>query len=797
MADRGLSGFRVVDFTSWIAGPYATKLFADAGADVIKVEPVSGDPMRRHASRPEFLQRRPGDSAFFQYLNGGKRSVIGEPDDLKVRELIGSADILIEDFELGSEALRRLDVDALRDQYPHLVVLSLSAYGRTGPYAARPATEFTIQGECGSTAVRGLPHQEPYMAGGRITDFVAAVYAAVAAQVAATGARRSGIGEHIDFSLTEVMNISGTVFMDLIYSTLGRMDIPGPPRSVETPSIEPTKDGFVGVNTNSPKHHENFLRVIGREDWIGDAELATAFTRMLRFDEWQEAVWKWSKSVTTAEAVAQCSEQVVPVAPVHNGKTVLEHEQLVTRKVFEDSPSGDFKQPRPPYLINGERMMPARPAPTLGEHTGNIESRSIPAPAGDIGKGDLPLAGLKILDATAWWAGPIATQIFATLGADVIHVESVERFDGIRGVVMMPNGHDWWEQGPLFSAINCNKRGIAVELNTEQGLEVFKELIAQCDVIVENFSPRVFDRFGLDAETVAAINPNSVYVRMPAFGLDGPWRNNLGFAQTMEQMAGLAWITGHADDQPRIQRGVCDPIAGMHAAFAILAALEERDRTGKAQFLECTMIEGALNVAGEPIVEYTAYGNIMEREGNRSTYAAPQGLYLCVSEEPEEEWLALSIATDAQWQQLVKYLGEPDWALAPELNTLQGRRENHDAIDKQLRSFFADKQLDDVIEPLVALGVPAGSLLDARKAYLHPQLDARGMFEEVTHPSLGTHPVPGAPFKFASRGDKPWIRHRAPLLGEHNREVLKEFLGYSDEKLDALEAAGVIGTKTA
>src|SRR6185436_14671138 len=196
-----------------------------------------------------------------------------------------------------------------------------------------------------------------------------------------------------------------------------------------------------------------------------------------------------------------------------------------------------------------------------------------------------------------------------------------------------------WEWSAAYLGANTNKRNLTLDLAQPEGQRVMRELIRTADVVVENFSPRVFERFGLAGDDFRKINPRAVLVRMPAFGLDGPWRDNVGFAQTMEQITGLAWLTGHPWDQPRIQQGPCDPLAGMHAAFALHVGLAERDATGEGCLLEVTMVEGALNAAAEQIVEWSAHRYEMQREGNRTPYAAPQGLYPCTG---WENWLSLS-----------------------------------------------------------------------------------------------------------------------------------------------------------
>jgi crotonobetainyl-CoA:carnitine CoA-transferase CaiB-like acyl-CoA transferase len=265
---------------------------------------------------------------------------------------------------------------------------------------------------------------------------------------------------------------------------------------------------------------------------------------------------------------------------------------------------------------------------------------------------------------TAWWAGPCASHLLALFGAEVIHLESAGRPDGLRMVGGMMAAHygDWWEASTHFLHVNTNKLDLTLDLSKPKGRELVEKLIGECDAVIENFTPRVIEGFGLTWERVRELNPEALMMRMPAFGLTGPWRDNTGFAQTMEQLSGLAWVTGHVDDQPRIPRGPCDPLAGMHGAVAFLVALAERGATGRGHHVESTMVESALNVAAEQVIEWSAYSRLLHREGNRSPLAAPQGLYPCADGQPlAEKWLALSIATEDQWRALCRALGDPEW----------------------------------------------------------------------------------------------------------------------------------------
>jgi crotonobetainyl-CoA:carnitine CoA-transferase CaiB-like acyl-CoA transferase len=315
-------------------------------------------------------------------------------------------------------------------------------------------------------------------------------------------------------------------------------------------------------------------------------------------------------------------------------------------------------------------------------------------------------------------------------------------------------------------------------------------MIEWADVVAENFSPRVMENWGLDRDGVLAINPDIVYLRMPGMGLAGPWRDRVAFAQTMEQMSGQAWITGFPDDIPLIPRGPADPTAGVHGAFAIVTALSRRAQDGRGVFIEAPMIEAVLNITAEPVVEFASTGNVIMRMGNRSPYAAPQGLYRCAG---VEQWLAVSVASDEQWDGLRGALAEPEWAKDPALETHAGRVAHHDRIDDELALWAATQAVDDAVEMLVRHGVPAARGRDPRILSRHPQFVARRFYEEVDHPSLGRHASPGFPFRFASVDH--WLHTAAPLFGEHNHDVLTRILGLDADEVAGLEADGVIGNR--
>jgi len=741
-----LRGVRVLDRTSGIAGPYCTKLLVDAGADVVKVEPVD-DPMRTWRS-----------GALFEYLYAGKRSV---GDD---RDMLGPADVLV--------TADPADVGLAR------VVVTITPFGVDGPWAGRPATEHTLQAACGSIGLRGLPEQPPLAAGGRLGEWITGTYAAVA--VAA--ALRTGRSEHVDVAMLDCMAVSMSTYPSVFAEMAGWPPLHGTGRVVEVPSVVPTSDGWVVVTTNSATQFQDFLVMIGRSDWLDDPDLPLAPKRFARRDEFLAAVHEHTTERTSVELLEEAAGFRIPAGPVLHGGTIPEFEQFVARGVFRPSASGRLRQPRPPYRLDGADHPPPGPVPAPRADAVEWSTR---APAERPG---LPLEGVRILDCTAWWAGPAGAHVLASLGADVIKVESVGRPDLMRYSAVRPPSVDrWWEWGPIFHAANANKRGITLDLASPEGVSLFERLVVTADVVVENYTPRVMEQFGLGWERIHDLNPRAILVRMPAFGLDGPWRDRTGFAQTMESITGMAWRTGFPDGPPVLVRGACDPLAGMHAVFATLVALRRRDETECGLLVESTMVEAALNAAVEAVFEHDLHGVAPGRDGNRSRGGAPQGVYRCAG---EDEWVALGVADDEQWESLRGVLGwEPEVALAGST----GRRTAHDALDARLGEWFAARTAAEAAGTIVAAGVPAEVVIAARDVAHNPQLRHRGLFEVEEHPLTGRTELPTLPFRFDSI-DR-WMRRPSPTLGQHNDEVLGEVAGAAE--LAALRVAGAIGDRVA
>jgi crotonobetainyl-CoA:carnitine CoA-transferase CaiB-like acyl-CoA transferase len=315
--------------------------------------------------------------------------------------------------------------------------------------------------------------------------------------------------------------------------------------------------------------------------------------------------------------------------------------------------------------------------------------------------------------------------------------------------------------------------------------------------VIENFSPRVMENWGFDYETMRGLRSDLIMLRMPAFGLTGPWRDRVGFAQTMEQVAGLAWTTGYPDDAPQSPNGPCDPIGGLHGSIALLLALEHRRRTGEGMLIECPQVGGALNLAAEQVIAFDAESVILERHGNRHPVHAPQGLYLSGDTDSagnRNRWVAIAVDSDDQWASLVREVGHATWAADEQLANSGGRQDRHDELDAVLAKWCEGRTADDIVEALWPVGVPVAKVMMAHEQAELAQLSARGFFEEVDHPVTGRGRY-STDAMVRSNESPANPSRRAPLLGEHNADVLCELGGLSREEVAQLEADGVISTQ--
>jgi crotonobetainyl-CoA:carnitine CoA-transferase CaiB-like acyl-CoA transferase len=758
-APTPLCDLRVVEISDRIAGAYCGKLFVDAGADVVKVEPAAGHPLRRFTAAGAKAAEG-SDSPLFSYLSAGKRSVTTFSADL-----LAAADIVIVTGTRSAATAHGIDPAQLLEARPDCVVVTISDFGWTGPWSERPATEFTLQADSGLTGFRGDPEGPPISIGGDLGEYMGAAWAAYGAMALRRRVARGGPGGHLDLSMLEAITLMQS--SEWLHSQL--LKTPPVKRSVEVPSIEPAKDGYVGISMVTGQQWLDFAAMVDCPDFTEIPQLRFQIGRWDYRDWIRERIDPWMRERTVSEIVELGQLFRLPLAPLGNGSTIPDMDHLKTRGVYIDNPAG-FRQPRAPWLMSIARQAPVRPAPAVGE----ADNVSLWAPRQTVPRtrsAEAPLAGVRVIDFTAFWAGPAAAHALAALGADVIKIESIQRPDGIRySGGMRTDVDDWWEYGWVFHAMNTNKRSVTLDLQSTDGLRLVKELVRQADVVIENFSPRVMDQFGLGADTLLELNPRVVVVRMPAFGLTGPWRDRVGFAPTMEQIAGLAWVTGLPDGLPVAPRGACDPLAGAHAAFATLTALEFADRTNQGQLVEIPMIETVLNVTAVQTMEFEVFGKVMKRRGNRGHSAMLQDVYRCAG---DDNWIAVSVRTDDELAALAELIG--------------GR-----GVD--VEEWLITQDVDDAVEKITAAGIPAAAVVSPSLVTENPQLVHRGFFEPLEHPRTGAGLYPCPPFARLDDGRK-WLLRTPPTLGQHNEEVLTELCGLTQDDLHRLADDGVIGIR--
>jgi crotonobetainyl-CoA:carnitine CoA-transferase CaiB-like acyl-CoA transferase len=495
-----------------------------------------------------------------------------------------------------------------------------------------------------------------------------------------------------------------------------------------------------------------------------------------------------------AEVLDEAATFRIPNAPIADGANVTGFDHFRARGSFTANPRDGATNPGPPFRVSTVAPQPRAPAPALGDRAAAEEwsERRRPAPRAGAAR---PFEGLRVLDMTAYWAGPFVGHLLALLGADVIHLESAARPDGVRLVGGVPQSEpQYWERGPIFAALNTNKRSLTIDFGDPSGVDLVRRFVATCDVVIENYTPRVLDQAGLDYDSLRAHRPDLVMVRMPGFGLDGPWRDHSAFAFVIEDASGLTWLTGHPDQLPIEPYCMGDPIAGLHALVGLAVALEHRDRTGEGGLVEAAMVDAALNVTAEQVIEHSAYGARLERAGNRGPAAAPQNLYRTADVDERgraDTWVAIAVATDAHWDALRTALDEPPWTANPAIATASGRAAGHAEIDAYLAAWCADRSADEVVERLWTAGVPVGRVIQPHEQADLPPFEARAFFEVVDHPVAGSSRCSTLPIRF-SRLAAPLIERPAPLLGEHNEELLGE-LGLTPDEIKALEADGIIG----
>ncbi|MQG29009.1 MAG: CoA transferase [SAR202 cluster bacterium] len=402
----------------------------------------------------------------------------------------------------------------------------------------------------------------------------------------------------------------------------------------------------------------------------------------------------------------------------------------------------------------------------------------------------LPLSGVRIIEPGQVWALPYAISPLAAYGAEVIKVESAVRPDSSRGSPQPDSqvGDQPWNNGGMYHEANRNKLGISLDLNTDRGKELFKELVSVSDVVAQNFPPRVMRNFGLDYPELRKIKPDIIVLDSTAYGSSGPWENYIGYGSSLQAVTGLTYLTGYEDSGP-VQGGILfnDTLGALNATYAILLALAHRERTGEGQWIDLSQYEAGVAHLGEAFMEYEMNGVAPTRRGNSHPDHAPYGLYPCAG---DDGWVSITVTSDAEWANFVRAVGEA-WASNRDWETAESRLSQRKSLDEAIGRWTSDKDKHEVMHLLQSSGVACGAVYNTRDIATDAHHADRGFFEISQHPEpVGPRPH-SAPLFGLTGVDRPPDR-LAPRFGEANRKVFQELLGRTDQEYDELMDQQVI-----
>ena len=409
------------------------------------------------------------------------------------------------------------------------------------------------------------------------------------------------------------------------------------------------------------------------------------------------------------------------------------------------------------------------------------------------------LAGIRIVDLSMGWAGPLATRHLADMGAEILKVESCQRADWWRGWETSQAwvDDDMAEKAVPFNTVNRNKLDITLDLTREEGVDLLKRLVAQADAVIENFSGGVLPKLGLDYGVLKAVNPELIMVSMPAFGSTGAWKDYRAYGSTVEQASGLPHLHGRSEDPPvMLHVAYGDPVAGVNGAAALLIALRHKKRTGQGQYIDLSQPQCLFPLGAHGIIEQSVTGEAPARLGNRHASFAPHGVFPCTvgpgtgGQAPgEDQWISIQVFNEAQWQALQR-LAAP---ALDDFGDTADRLANVDALESALSSWTASHNREALMQLLQQEGVPAGAVRGANELVHDRHLQSRQFWQTLGRAFVGPMPHPSVAYR---EGAAPYpLQAPAPTLGQHNQQILTDLLGLGTSELHQLAEQGVIGEK--
>jgi crotonobetainyl-CoA:carnitine CoA-transferase CaiB-like acyl-CoA transferase len=811
MSESALAGLRVLELSTSVGGAYTGKLLADLGAEVLLVEPPEGHALRRLGPFPG-PEPDPERSGLFLFLCANKDNVVldleGAADRERLLDLAAGADLVLETLPPGRLEALGLGYGALRARNPALVLTSLTGFGQYGPYRDWQGSELVHWALSGYLYFTGDPAREPLMVPDQQAPLHGGAHAALASLAALAWARRTGEGQWVDVSIFEAM-LSAHIWTTLRWTHEGQV------QTRTGSEMLPCADGWAHFMTGGFK--PEFLLLAERPDLLDDPRFTD---KQLYIDEGKAALTEilseWTRRHPREEVFRAAQELQIAMAPAYDIAGHLASPILASRDwiLSQDHPrAGRLRMPGFPYKLSETPAAVRKAAPDLTPRPPSLQGKGVPPSevpelsraSGALGASDQgppfppreggrgarsgPLAGLRIVEVTNNWAGPVSGRYLADLGAEVVKIESPKRLAARTG--RYAGGQTFryhWNRVSYANKLNRNKYGMALDLALPEGRAILLKLARMADVVIENNSPRVMRQLGVDYSVLREVNPSLIYVSISAFGQRGAARDYVAFGSNIEASCGLAAVTGYPDDPlPYTTNNYyADPIAGCQTPVAILAALAYRERTGKGQYVDVSLHEGGIGFFPETFLEYTLGGRETAPQGNRHRVYAPQGVYPSMG---DDMWLALTVRDDADWRRLRGVVGDARLD-APRFATVAGRRAHHDELDVILAEWTRRYDHNEAARLLQAAGVPAAPALANWEMVSNLHAHARGFYVTVPQREMGAFPQAGLPWKLSATPGS--IRFAGPDLGEHNRFVLEEMLGLSAVEVADLYARRVV-----
>jgi crotonobetainyl-CoA:carnitine CoA-transferase CaiB-like acyl-CoA transferase len=786
---RPLTGYRVVDLADE-KGELAGRILADFGAEVVRVEPPQG---ARSRCLPPFAPS--GESLYFAYRNANK---LGHVLDLEseagragLLDLLARADVLIESETPGRMASLGLAPKSLSERFPHLVVLSISDFGQTGPYRDWVATDSTMCAISGMQFKAGVADREPLFSPGAMVYDIAGIMGAFAAMTALYQRERTGYGQTLDLSVLEAVaqqtdwsfsnnSMTDAKLQEGLQSRIGSGPIY---------KIFPCKGGFVRLVIMAPRQWRAMRAWLGEPDYLQDPKYDSFLGRMEIADALNVMVGDLFATMTHEEVAFEAQKRGIVCTPVLAPGEVLENVHFRSRGTFVD---GEYaKGERGPiasgfFELDRERQGFRHRAPAKGEHSAQIagglwpDQRSKPVhprPAPS-----RPFENLRVLDFGIGGVGVEAARLFADYGADVIKVESKVYPDFIR-VVMGT------QISGSFASSSRTKRGFGVNLKLEEGRRLLHELARHADVVTENGSTGTMDSLGVGYEALSKTNPRIVLASSQLLGDHGAWADWIGYGPSTQPIGGLVHLWDYRDSsEPAGSTSIFpDHLAGRLLALSALAAIFRRMRTGRGAHASVAQAEAVANMLGDLLLKEGVAPGTVKPLGNRSERGAPWGCYPCAG---SDQWVAITVRDDADWAKLKVAIGDPDWAKDARYASATGRAADHDAIDAKLAEWTRARSTKTVTSTLQMFKVPAAPMYTARDQLHDPHFQARGYPRWIEQQVAGWMAMEGPCFQ--ASGMKDIQLFQAPLVGEHTRTIAREILGMSEAEIEAQIAAEVL-----